>query len=134
MQTKQVILIRNDLNMRKGKMVAQGAHASECAIFDGISNGTLTFSDNGLQQTTSSEDDPVNHWYNNGFRKIVVQVSSEEELKNLIQIAKDQNLLHSLITDSGYTEFNGVPTITAGAIGPWISDTIDEITKHLKLF
>lgn len=25
---KQVIIIRTDLNMRKGKMIAQGAHAS----------------------------------------------------------------------------------------------------------
>lgn len=25
---KQIIVMRNDLNMRKGKMIAQGAHAS----------------------------------------------------------------------------------------------------------
>jgi PTH2 family peptidyl-tRNA hydrolase len=31
---KQVIIIRKDLNMRKGKMIAQGAHASMKAIFD----------------------------------------------------------------------------------------------------
>ena len=31
---KQVIVIRKDLNMRKGKMVAQGAHASMAAILN----------------------------------------------------------------------------------------------------
>ena len=32
MEHKQVIVLRKDLNMRKGKMVAQGAHASMGAI------------------------------------------------------------------------------------------------------
>ncbi len=32
MEHKQVIVLRKDLNMRKGKMVAQGAHASMRAV------------------------------------------------------------------------------------------------------
>ena len=32
MDHKQVIVLRKDLNMRKGKMVAQGAHASMAAL------------------------------------------------------------------------------------------------------
>jgi peptidyl-tRNA hydrolase len=35
MEHKQVIVLRKDLNMRKGKMVAQGAHASMRAILNG---------------------------------------------------------------------------------------------------
>jgi PTH2 family peptidyl-tRNA hydrolase len=31
---KQVIIIRKDLNMRKGKMIAQGNHASMGVIFN----------------------------------------------------------------------------------------------------
>lgn len=38
------------------------------------------------------------------------------------------------ITDVGRTEFNGVPTITALAIGPNKSEDIDKITGHLKLY
>ena len=31
-EAKQVIVIRNDLNMRRGKQIVQGAHASMKAI------------------------------------------------------------------------------------------------------
>ena len=31
---KQVIVMRRDLNMRKGKMVAQGAHASMAVLLN----------------------------------------------------------------------------------------------------
>lgn len=34
METKQVIVMRKDLNMRKGKMIAQGSHASMAVILD----------------------------------------------------------------------------------------------------
>ena len=35
---KQVIIMRTDLNMRKGKMIAQGAHASQKVFFDRMWN------------------------------------------------------------------------------------------------
>lgn len=34
MDAKQVIVMRKDLNMRKGKMIAQGAHASLKVFLD----------------------------------------------------------------------------------------------------
>jgi len=34
MEVKQVIVLRKDLQMRKGKMIAQGAHASMKVFFD----------------------------------------------------------------------------------------------------
>ena len=82
MNTKQVIVIRKDLNMRKGKMIAQGSHASMAFI-------TKSFS---ISQTVDSEGDPcffaclafteeINHWLRNSFRKICVYVNSEEELE-----------------------------------------------------
>jgi len=39
----------------------------------------------------------------------------------------------SLIQDAGFTEFNGVPTYTAVAIGPAQATEIDKITGLLKL-
>ena len=33
-ELKQVIVMRKDLNMRKGKMVAQGAHASIAIVLE----------------------------------------------------------------------------------------------------
>lgn len=34
MDAKQVIVMRKDLGMRKGKMIAQGAHAAMKALLD----------------------------------------------------------------------------------------------------
>ena len=42
---KQVIIIRKDLNMRKGKMIAQGSHSSMKVLFDKY--GTIKFDENG---------------------------------------------------------------------------------------
>lgn len=39
-----------------------------------------------------------------------------------------------LVIDEGLTEFNGVKTATAVAIGPNKSDLIDVLTKDLKLY
>lgn len=47
MNTKQVIVMRKDLNMRKGKMVAQGAHASMAVLLD-----MMTRSENKVLKTT----------------------------------------------------------------------------------
>jgi len=112
---KQVIVIRKDLNMRKGKMVAQGAHASMVA--------TLEYMD----------DYRVKEWLDGLFTKICVSVGSEEELKILVLKAHLEGIPNSLILDSGKTEFKGIETYTAGAIGPASNEELDSITGHLKL-
>ena len=125
MSTKQVIVLRKDLNMRKGKMVAQGAHASCNVIID---------MENKIQLwDTHSKEEPYRKWKNEQFTKICVSVNSEQELLDLYNKAKDSGMLCSLIQDAGHTEFNGVPTYTSCAIGPDDSDVIDAITKHLPL-
>ena len=124
---KQVIALRKDLNMRKGKMVSQGAHASMKAILDwSINDG------NGLL-TELPVGSALESWINGLFTKICVSVDSEEELVELYNKAMEAGLMVSMITDAGLTEFNGVPTKTCIAIGPDWSDEIDPITKHLKL-
>ena len=67
------------------------------------------------------------------FAKIVLQVESEEELVEIYEKAKAAKLEAHLITDSGATEFHGVPTKTCVGIGPDQAEKIDEITGHLKL-
>lgn len=124
---KQVIVIRKDLNMRKGKMVSQGAHASMKAILD-----WSTHEKNGLI-TELPEGSALESWINGLFTKICVSVDSEEELVDLYNKALESGLMVSMITDAGLTEFKGVPTKTCIAIGPDWSDQIDPITKHLKL-
>jgi peptidyl-tRNA hydrolase, PTH2 family len=118
--TKQVIVIRKDLNMRKGKMVAQGSHASMAFL-------TRRLQDN--QPVTEIQKE----WLDNSFTKICVSVDSEQELLEIYEKAKNMNIECHIITDNGTTEFNGVPTKTCLALGPDKAEILDQISGHLKL-
>ncbi len=114
---KQVLIIRKDLGMRKGKMIAQGAHASLTAAM------RATLSDNKL----------FNNWIEHGATKIAVSVDSEDELHEIHHQAKEAGLTTAFVVDKGTTEFQGIPTATAVAIGPAPAKEIDKITGELKL-
>lgn len=123
---KQVIAVRKDLQMRKGKLAAQVAHASMKFLLENNMGEDLTH--------LNVELNPVEiEWLNTGHAKIVVSVDSEDELRDLIFLAKIKNIEVNEIIDQGRTEFHGVPTLTCAAIGPERSEIIDEVTKHLKL-
>jgi len=113
---KQVIVVRRDLKMRRGKEISQGAHASLKATLDYI-------------------DHPyVKEWLADIFTKIGVYVDSEKELLELYdRVSNDSDIPCSLIRDNGQTEFKGVDTYTAVAVGPAPRNMIDEFTGHLKL-
>lgn len=113
---KQVILIRNDLKLPKGKMAAQAAHASVDAVLKSI----------------KKDKDKVSEWRAEGMAKIAVKVDSEKELYKYIQEAKDAGINTSIITDAGKTTVEP-GTVTCGAIGPDDDEKIDEITGELKL-
>lgn len=128
MDTKQVIVLRKDLNMRKGKMVAQGAHASMAAVFD---RGGIKHPESDVLIVPYPPE--LKDWFMDKFTKICVSVNSEEELLAVYEQAKEAGLMCSLIRDAGLTEFDGVPTYTAVAVGPGEVEKINEITGDLKL-
>lgn len=133
---KQVIVIRKDLNMRKGKMVAQGAHASLGGILQLMERNRYTNDkdwNRTIVQFSYTDSDALKFWLEGKFRKICLSVDSEEELLDIYNKAKEAKLNVCLITDAGDTEFNGVPTKTCLSIGPDFESKIDEITKQLKL-
>ncbi len=121
-KVKQVIVMRTDLNMRKGKMIAQGAHASMMFLSDAIRAGA---------------DPDLSHseveWLWGTFTKVCVSVNSLEELERIYLEAYGAGLTVCMVEDSGLTEFHGVPTKTCLAIGPAKSSKIDAITGELKL-
>lgn len=128
---KQVIVMRKDLNMRKGKMVAQGAHASMKVFFDMfVWEGQENY---GKATIFVETDSPMARWMNGLFTKIVVGGENLADVVNAYEEAKRQNIPCALIIDAGLTEFNGTPTITCCAIGPDNQEKIDKITGHLKL-
>ena len=128
---KQVIIVRKDLNMRKGKIAAQVAHASMKVILDKMIPFDLSEVSGKLLPIL--KDSPFDLWINGLFTKVVVGCNSEEELLNYYTLAMIKGLPCALITDSGLTEFHGEQTKTCVAIGPEHSEKIDEITGKLKL-
>lgn len=126
---KQIIIVRKDLNCRRGKEIAQGAHAS-------ISFFAAKFFKNG--EIDSNCQQPLNkvekEWLDTGMAKICLQVQTEQELIDIINEASKAGISNYSIVDSGKTEFGGVPTLTCVALGPDESSKIDLITGNLKLY
>ncbi|HTJ46014.1 MAG TPA: aminoacyl-tRNA hydrolase [Kofleriaceae bacterium] len=125
MQAKQVIVMRKDLNMRKGKMIAQGAHASLKVFLD---RGALDPSGYAFTVTPA-----MAAWLGGRFTKVCVSVDSEAALDEIVAKAHAANVPCALIVDAGATEFHGVPTKTCCAIGPAWTDEVDAITGALAL-
>jgi len=129
---KQVIVMRKDLNMRKGKMMAQAAHA--CMAF--LTKNAVVNDDFWTFTTGFFPYDfnIIKEWLNDGFTKIALQVDNLDELMDIYTKALNKGMIVSLITDSGLTEFKGIPTVTCLAIGPVENEEVDKITGHLKLW
>lgn len=149
MNTKQVIVFRKDLlkgpnAIRKGKFGAQVAHASLGALLtlfsvykqELVRLGTFDVEPGKIQyeySLTFGKDSVLDDWLNGKFTKVVVSVDSEEELLELNKALDDTFIPHALITDSGLTEFHGVPTNTCLGIGPYEAEEIDKFTGNLPL-
>lgn len=128
--TKQVIVIRRDLRMRRGKEIAQGAHASTAWLAERVL-ARLTPA-GSVDRVQFSEAERA--WLTSSFRKVTVKVGSEPELLAVYEKALEAGLAAHLITDRGLTEFGGVPTRTCLAIGPDYDDLIDPVTGDLELY
>jgi PTH2 family peptidyl-tRNA hydrolase len=111
---KQAIVIRADLKMSAGKLVAQACHASLGAY---------------LKTNPSARK----AWEHSGVKKVVLSAKNLAELKNLRQKASKQRIPNFLVMDAGMTEL-APGTITALAIGPDADEKIDKITGGLALF
>lgn len=109
---KQIILVRKDLSLSKGKLSVQVSHASVEAVL-------------------KSSKDKINEW-RKFSKKVVLKVSDEKELLKYKKMADEKKLVNALIKDAGLTE---IPpgTITCLAIGPDEDEIIDKITGKLKM-
>lgn len=134
MNTKQVIVIRKDLKMRRGKEIAQGAHAAMAWLSTRMSPTNFLNNVSGEMEYSLWLSEPERNWIDGDFTKITCRVDSEEELLDIYQKACEAQLEVNLIEDKGLTEFGGIPTKTCLAIGPDKAKNIDPITKHLKLY
>jgi len=130
-QPKQVIVMRTDLNMRKGKMAAQASHASMAVILNMMESEYTELYER--RKLTIPVGSALDAWLNGPFKKICVGIDSEAALEALYEDVLAFGIPVSKIIDSGLTEFGGVPTLTCIGIGPDYPERIDPFTKELKL-
>ncbi|MFH0986609.1 MAG: peptidyl-tRNA hydrolase Pth2 [Candidatus Micrarchaeota archaeon] len=114
-ELKQVIAVRKDLKMTKGKMSAQVAHAS-------IESFRIA------EKLAPNE---TKHWLQQGAKKVVVYVENQAQLMELKESLPDK-MPHRLIVDAGLTQLEP-GTATCLGIGPYFEEDIDRFTGKLKL-
>ena len=110
---KQVILVRDDLKLPKGKLAAQVAHAS-----------VACYSKTGILKRK--------RWKALGMKKVVLKVANLDELRIYAAKAKNERLVSSMIADAGKTTVEP-GTVTCLGIGPDKDELIDSITGNLKI-
>ena len=115
MTIKQVIVVRNDLDMGKGKIAAQVGHA--CVL--------------GAEYVRKSKPEWFSEWWK-GQEKIVLKVSNLKELEQVKQDAIEIGVPWSEVTDAGHTQI-APGTVTCISLGPAPEEKIDKITGDLKL-
>lgn len=111
---KQVILVRNDLKLSKGKLISQCCHAS-------------------LEAWKQSSKKVRKKWEEEGGKKVVLKITNEERLLSILEELEEKDIPHYLVRDRGLTE---IPpgTTTALGIGPVEEEKIDQITGNLRPF
>jgi PTH2 family peptidyl-tRNA hydrolase len=124
---KQVIVMRKDLGMRKGKMIAQGAHASLKVLLD------AGHADARSEAFAIPLNPALATWLGGRFTKVCVSVDSEAALDAIVERARAAGVPCALVVDAGHTEFHGVPTKTCCAVGPAWTEAVDAITGDLPL-
>ena len=113
MAYKQVILVRDDLKLPKGKLSAQVAHAA-------------------VDAAAKSDKKIIELWKKEGSKKIVLKVKDEKELMKYKEMAEDNGLKTALIIDAGHTVLEP-GTITCLGIGPDLEERIDRVSGKLKM-
>ncbi len=117
MEYKLVVAVREDLDMSKGKMAVQVAHASVISALKCRSTNAKWF----------------RNWYDEGQKKVVVKTDDVEGLRDLQNEAEKMNIPTALIDDAGLTELPPGTTTCLG-IGPAPNSVIDQVTGNLKLW
>jgi PTH2 family peptidyl-tRNA hydrolase len=139
-KAKQMIVVRRDLKMRKGKIAAQAGHACVEAVLMAL------YKENRLKDVQvveeswvtvpagEGEESPLTDWFQYGVAKICVYVDGEEALLDIAKKAKEAGVVCALIQDAGMTEFHGEPTYTCLALEPLEAEVADQFTGGLPLY
>ncbi len=110
---KQVILVREDLKLPKGKLSVQVAHAS-------------------LDAASKSDKKLLEKWKQQGAKKVALKVADEKELFKCMSLLENEGIKVALIKDAGHTVVEP-GTITCLGVGPELEEKIDKVTGKLKM-
>ena len=113
---KQAVVVRTDLQMGKGKIAAQVAHASLSAA----------------EEAMRRRAEWYEAWKDGGQAKVVLKVKSEDELREIHKKARAAGLPSSLIEDRGLTQVEP-GSVTCVGVGPGPDSEVDKLTGDLKL-
>lgn len=114
MASKLALIVRTDLDMGRGKIAAQVAHAAVAAVL--ANAGSAKFAD----------------WLADGQPKVVLKVATEQDLRNVARQAGDAGLPVQFVRDAGRTQVTP-GTLTCCAIGPADDHLVDTVTGDLSL-
>ncbi len=116
MDYKLVIAVRSDLDLSRGKLAVQVAHAAVMAALEAKARHRKWFAE----------------WTAEGQKKVVVKGGSLPELRALRAKARSMHLPTALVEDAGFTELPP-GTVTCVGIGPGPNAIVDQVTGHLPL-
>ena len=142
---KQMIVMRRDLKMRKGKIAAQAGHACVEAVLMALGREhrldqeRLATAEAGSPTWVYLDSDGTPHtalsdWFDAGVAKVCVYVDSEEALLDIADQGRERGFAVALIRDAGLTEFHGEATYTCLAFEPLRAEDVDPITGELPLY
>ncbi len=117
MHYKQVLVLREDLDISEGKRAVQVAHGALGAA----------------QEARERNGKWYKEWLREGQRKVVLRARDLEHLRALYERARSLKLPASLIEDAGLTEIPPGTTTCLG-IGPAPENLIDQVTGNLPLW
>ncbi len=109
---KQVLIVREDLEMTQGKMISQACHAC-------------------LGSYRKSDPEVREDWLGQGGKKVVVSAKGQE-FPSIMDDARALELPAYLVTDAGRTELEP-GTDTAIGVGPGTEEKIDKVTGEFQL-
>ena len=113
---KMCLVLRSDLGMSTGKLIAQACHAAV-----------------GASELGKKENHRAwRSWRDEGGKKVALEAESLEELEDLSKRADELDIVNIIIQDAGMTE---VPlgTVTALGLGPDLVERMNKVTGSLPL-
>lgn len=113
---KQVLVVRSDLDMGKGKIAVQCSHGAVSAA----------------EQARKSFLTWWRGWLEDGQTKVAVKVSGLEQILDLGRRSDREGLPYFVVRDMGLTQVEP-GTVTCIGIGPAPNEKIDALTGDLPL-